>query len=262
MIKKLWLVYTHKMGIKSVSVVVPAYQQEKNIYSNLKEISSVLEKTHYPYELICVVDGQKADKTLEEALSFAKGKKPIKVLGYDENKGKGYAVRLGMSEARGEVVGFIDSGGDIKPSAIPTLIEYFQKYQADIVVGSKRHPHSKVSYSWQRKVISLVYFLLVRLLFNLQIRDTQAGIKFFRQQVLKKILPKLLVNRFAFDIEMLSVAQSLGFEKIYEAPIEVKLEFKGGSNITNQKFLKTIFQMIIDTLSTLYRLRISKYYSR
>lgn len=243
-----------------ISVIVPAYKQEKTIVGNLKRIKNVLDQLRYPTELICVVDG-KIDKTFQKALRFAKTQKNVQVIGYETNKGKGYAVRFGMARSHGRIVAFIDAGMDINPNGLSMLLEHFEWYNADIIIGSKRHPVSHVSYPWQRKILSLGYQLLIRLLFGLKVRDTQVGMKFFRREVLEKVLPRLLVKAFAFDIEVLSVAHCLGFKRIYEAPVEIKLKFGGTSTVTSRKFLRTVFSMLIDTLAVFYRLRILNYYS-
>jgi hypothetical protein len=101
---------------------------------------------------------------------------------------------------------------------------------------------------------------MVRLLFDLRIRDTQVGLKVFRREVLEKVLPRLLVKAYAFDIEILSVANYLGFKRIYEAPVEIRLDFGGGSVLTSQKFLRTLMYMMLDTMAVFYRLKIRKYY--
>ena len=105
------------------------------------------------------------------------------------------------------------------------------------------------------------YQFLVLLLFGLKVRDTQVGMKFFKREVLEKVLPRLLVKRFAFDVEILAVASSLGYKRIYEAPVGIKLRFGGASTITSQKFLRTVFAMLLDTLAIFYRLKILGYYS-
>lgn len=246
--------------IQLISVIVPAYKQESTIAYNLKRIHDVLEKLRYPSELICVIDG-KIDQTFDRAALFAKKYPSIKVIGYETNKGKGYAVRFGMAASKGDVVGFIDSGIDLNPNGLSILLEHFEWYNADIIVGSKRHPVSKVEYPWQRKVLSFGYQMLVFLLFGLNIKDTQVGMKFFKREVLEKVLPRLLVKAFAFDIEMLAVAHYLGYKRIFEAPAEIKLKFGVSSTVTSHKFLRTVFAMLVDTLAVFYRLRILGYYS-
>lgn len=245
--------------IKLISIIVPAYKQEKTIVHDLKRIKDVLDKLRYPTELICVADGR-VDETFDRAKKFAKNNPNIHVIGYDTNKGKGYAVRYGMAASKGDIVGFIDSGMDINPNGLSLLLEHFEWYEADIIVGSKRHPVSKVYYPWQRKILSIGYQLIVWMLFGLNIKDTQVGMKFFKREVLEKVLPRLLVKAFAFDVEILAVANSLGYSRIYEAPIEIKLKFGGTSTVTSQRFIRIVLAMLIDTLAVFYRLRILNYY--
>lgn len=248
------------MEIKLISLIVPAYRQEETIAKDLKRIKNVLDKLRYQTELICVIDG-KVDNTFANAQEFAKKYPNVKVVGFDTNKGKGYAVRFGMAESRGDIIGFIDSGMDLNPNGLSMLLEHFEWYNADIIVGSKRHPASKVDYPWQRRILSIGYQLLVWLLFGLKVRDTQVGMKFFKRGVLEKVLPRLLVKHFAFDVEMLTVANYLGFKRIYEAPIDIRLNFGGVSTLTSQRFFRTVISMLLDTLAVFYRLRILNYYS-
>ncbi|MBI2021328.1 glycosyltransferase [Candidatus Daviesbacteria bacterium] len=242
-----------------VSVILPVYQQEKTIAYDLLKVKQVLDKLRYQTELICVVDGQ-VDQSYSRAQKVAKKYKNIKVVGYDTNKGKGYAVRFGIAKSKGEIIGFIDAGMDLNPNGLSMLLEHFEWYKADIIIGSKRHPVSKVKYPWQRRVLSLGYQLLTRILFGLKIRDTQVGMKFFRREVLEKILPRLLVKTYAFDIEILAVSHSLGYKRIFEAPVELNFR-KATSSITTQKYLRILFHMLWDTLAVFYRLKILGYYS-
>jgi glycosyltransferase involved in cell wall biosynthesis len=238
-----------------ISVIVPSFQKEKTIKKELETIGEVLEKLRYDFEIICVVDG-KIDRTFEMA---KKAKvRDLKVVGYKNNKGKGYAVRFGMARSRGDIIAFIDSGMDLNPNGLSMLLEHFEWYNADIIVGSKRHPASRVNYPLERRILSIGYQALVGLLFGLKVKDTQVGIKFFKRRVLEDVLPRLLVKRFAFDIEILSVANRLGYKRIYEAPIDLKFDNK--KSIVSKSLRQTLSSMLIDTLAVFYRLRILKYY--
>ena len=248
------------MEVKLLSLIVPAYKQEKTIVRDLRKIKGVLDKLRYPSELICVVDGN-ADGTLQKASGFAKKNNNVKAIGYDTNKGKGYAIRFGMAESKGDIVGFIDAGMDLNPNGLFMLLEHFEWYNSDIIVGSKRHPVSKVNYPWQRKILSMCYQFLVLLLFGLKVRDTQVGMKFFRREVLERVLPRLLVKAFAFDVEILAVANYLNYSRIFEAPVDIKLKFGGTSTVTSQRFMRTVMAMLIDTLAIFYRLKLLNYYS-
>ena len=247
------------MKVKLVSVIVPAYKQEKKIVKDLRNIYNILQKLRYKTEVICVVDG-KVDKTFDEAYKFAQRYKNIKVYGYDTNKGKGYAVRFGMAKSKGDVIAFIDAGMDLNPNGLSMCLEHFEWYNADIIIGSKRHPASRIDYPWQRRTLSIGYQILVRLLFGLNIRDTQVGMKFFRRAVLEKVLPRLLVKAFAFDIEMLAVSSYLGFKRIFEAPIELEMQLKA-STIASKGFVRIAWLMFLDTLAVFYRLQVLRYYA-
>lgn len=240
---------------RKLSVIVPAYKQSKTIKKDLENIDDTLSQglKDYDYEIICVVDGHD-DDTFKQAKKV-KSKK-VKILGYDANRGKGYAVRFGMARSKGELVSFLDAGMDISPKGIMMLMAHMEWYNADIIVGSKRHPVSRVNYPLFRHVLSIGYHFISKLLFGLSLTDTQSGIKIFKRKVLEKILPRLLVKRYAMDIEMLAVANHLGFKRIYEAPIEVTFDKK------NSKIKwDTILRMSWDSMAVFYRLKILNYYS-
>lgn len=242
------------MKIDLLSVIVPAYKQESTIVGDLKNIEEVLNQVRCDYEVICVVDG-KVDNTYKNAKKVKSSK--IKVIGYQENKGKGYAVRYGMARAKGDIIAFIDSGMDINPNALSMLLEHMIWYDSDVIVGSIRHSASKViGYPLKRHIYSVGYHFVVRLLFGLRITDSQRGIKIFKREVLEKVLPRLLVKRYAFDIEMLSVAHRLGFKRIHDGPVEMDARKLKYSNVK----ATTVLEMLIDTLAVFYRLNILKYY--
>ncbi len=241
-----------------LSVIIPAYKQQRTIIEDLTHIQEVLEQLRYDYEMIIVNDGS-PDKTFEKMEEFqnahAKPKSKIKLLTYAKNHGKGYAVRFGISKATGEYVAFIDSGMDLNPNGLSMLLEHMEWYKADIVVGSKRHLASKVEYPWYRRLYSLGYQLFCTILFGLKVKDTQTGLKIFKREVLQDVMPRLLIKAWAFDIEMLAVAHHLGYKKIYEAPVELRHNF---SNTSINK--RVVFNMLWDTAAVFYRMHILHYY--
>ncbi len=239
-----------------LSLIVPVYKQEKTIRRDIAAIVKTLSALPIPFEVIVVVDGD-VDKSFAEAKKVRS--QNVHVVGYKVNKGKGYAVRYGMAQSRGDIVGFMDAGGDLKPGGLVLMLDVMRWNDADIVVGSKRHALSKVQYPWIRRIISWVYQMLTRVLFHINVRDTQVGMKLYKRKVLSDVLPRLLVKQFAFDIEILAVAYHLGYRKIIEAPVE--LNFAGvSSSITSKSFWRIIFNTLRDTLAVFYRLRLRKYY--
>lgn len=242
-----------------LSVIVPAYRQEKTIKRDIKQIENSLKKLGRKFEVIVVVDGL-VDNTYKEVKSIASP--CIKIFSYLNNKGKGHAVRYGMLKAKGNIVGFMDAGMDINPNGLSMLLNHMEWYNADIIVGSKLHPVSKVVYPFERRVLSWGYRLLTRLLFGFQVKDTQVGLKFFRRRVIRDVLPRLVVKTYAFDIELLAVSYKLGYRRIYEAPVEIR--FKGNiiGSITSKDLWKVILLMLYDTLAVFYRLRVLRYYDK
>jgi len=246
---------------KSLSLIVPAYKQEKTIEQNIKKLDKTLSSLPYKYEIIVVVDGF-LDRTFEKAKVMEK--KNIKVLGYEKNRGKGYAVKMGVGKARGEVIGFMDAGMDINPLSIPLLLDLMNFHDAEIIIGSKLHPESKVQYPIIRKILSWGYRTLIEILFGLTVRDAQVGLKFFKRQIAKDVFRRIAVKRFAFDIEVLAVAMARGYVKIYEGPIELDFRNVNSSigSVASTNFWKVILLMLWDTLAVFYRLKILHYYDR
>jgi glycosyltransferase involved in cell wall biosynthesis len=247
-----------------LSVIIPAYRQESSIKKDIATIEATLRSITSHYEIIVVVDGMD-DKTYERAKESKSSK--VKIFGFEKNQGKGNAVRYGMLQAKGDVIGFIDGGMDINPNGLRMLLNHMEWYNAEIIVGSKLHPVSKVEYPIIRKILSWGYRVITRILFGFKIKDTQVGIKFFKRDVVKKVFPKLLVKRFAFDVEILAVAYNLGYTRIFEAPVEITLSGKStiGSNsftVLTRHFWKEIFYMLWDTFAVFYRIKIRNYYKK
>ena len=124
------------------------------------------------------------------------------------------------------------------------------------MIGSKRHPQSRVAYPKFRRFQSAIYQLVVKVLFNLDVRDTQTGLKLFRRNVLREALPLLAIKKFAFDLELLVVARQLGYRKVIEAPISLDYQFESTVN------LGSAWRVLWDTAAIFYRLRILRYYHR
>ena len=243
-------------NINFLSVVIPAYRQEKTIINDINSIYNVLSSLSYKFEIIVVVDGY-LDNTLKNVRRINKDN--VKAFGYEKNQGKGYAVKYGMLKAKGDVIGFIDAGMDVHPAGISILLDSMVWRNADIIIGSKLHPESKrINYPFFRQVLSWGYRNLTHILFGFSVKDTQVGLKFFKRDVVEKVFPKLLVKTLAFDVEILALANSFGFKKIYEGPVE--LNFNGGNSITSGNFWKIIILMLWDTMTVYYRLKILKLY--
>lgn len=241
-----------------LSVIIPSYGEQKTIQKDISRLVQELSEIRYPSEIIVVIDGKafSGDKSFDLAQELESSS--VRVFGYETNMGKGYAVRYGMARSKGDIIAFIDSGMEISANSLSLALEHLEWYKADIIVGSKRHPASRVYYPQSRRILSKGYQLLVWSLFGLKVRDTQVGMKLFRREVLEKVLPRLLVKRYAFDVEMLAVSYALGYKRIFEAPVEFSYNFDFDVNSAS---LKTIYNMLWDTFAVYYRLVIRRYYS-
>ena len=245
---------------KKLSVVVPAYNKALGLYDFLTSLTFELEKITPNYEVVVVDDGSQ-DATRLEAIRYKKengypGQK-VFVFDYPMNVGKGFALSFGFSKTTGDVIVFMDADLDLPPRQLQYYLKTFIKKNADIVIGSKRHPMAKVQYPLRRRMYSLVFQWMIRILFHLTVADTQVGMKVFRRDVLEQVIPRIVVKAFAFDLELLVVAHHLGYKRIIEVPADLRYKHFG-STISPI----AIKNMIQDTLAIFYRKHILKYYMR
>ena len=239
---------------KSVSIVMPAFNESQYIVGNLREVVQTFSRYGCDFEVILVDDGSADNTYLHAARVLVEHPEHVRVIRYDMNRGKGNALIAGASCARGDYVAFLDADMDLHPSQLPVFFKILEARGADAVIGSKRHPDSDVEYPWIRHVYSAGYYTLVRMLFGLPLKDTQTGLKLFRRKVLADVLPRVLAKRFAFDIELLAIAHNLGY-RIVDAPVKISFNrpygrIRGGD----------IWRIFLDTLAIFYRLRILHYY--
>jgi glycosyltransferase involved in cell wall biosynthesis len=149
--------------------------------------------------------------------------------------------------ATGEYCLVIDADLQIKPIEIKTFIKLLDLYDADVVIGNKRHCYSNVEYPLRRRIVSYCYNLMNRIIFGISLRDTQCGFKLFKKSALDMVMDKVLVKRFAFDLEVM-VALHDNKVRIVDAPVYVEKSTSAGSvNAEN------IFNTLKDTLAVFVR---------
>lgn len=240
-----------------ISVIMPAYNEARHIVQNLLEVVETLAGFNYDFEVIVVDDGSPDKTYLEAAKLLSTHPERVRVVHYDENRGKGNALICGTSFAKGDYVVFLDADMDLHPSQLPVLFQIMDEQCADVVIGSKLHRASVVNYPRHRRAASWVYYGVIKILFGLPVKDTQTGLKVFKREALARIFPHILVKRFAFDIEVLANAHRLGY-KIVDAPIT--LEFQRGH--FGRIKPRDIYWVMLDTAAIFYRMHVLKYYDR
>jgi len=240
---------------RKLSILMPAYNEAPHIVPSVQETIRTMEQFGVEYEVIVIDDGSH-DGTFEQIRTLRAQHGRVIAVKNRENYGKGRALKKGFRYVTGDYVVFLDCDLDLHPEQIKDFFEVMRREDVDVVIGSKRHRRSKVAYSWSRRVISTVYFCLIKLLFGLPIQDTQTGLKVFRHEVLRRVFQKMLVKRYAFDLEILALAHHFRY-RIAQAPVTLKPQRR-----RDRIRLLDIYHTLWDTLAIFYRMRILHYYDR
>lgn len=201
-----------------ISVVIPAYNEERVIAPSLEEIHAWLASRGEPFEILPVDDGS-SDSTFEVSRRFAEGRPECRPLRNETNRGKGYSVRRGIEEARGEFVLFTDADLSTPIGETTKLIAALEA-GADVAIGSRDLPDSdvRVHQPWYRETMGRVFNRIVRVLVLRGFVDTQCGFKAFRRSTVRPLLPFLRIDRYSFDVEILFVAALWGLG-LREVPV-------------------------------------------
>jgi len=230
-----------------LSVIIPAYNEEKRLPKTLTEIDQYLRKQSYEYEIIVVNDGSK-DKTEEVLKNHISKIQNLKPINNKENHGKGYAVRQGMLEAAGEYRVFTDADNSTSIDQIEKMWPEFEK-GFEAVIGSRdiKGAVIAVPQPWIRRRLGDIFNLIVQIISGMWgIWDTQCGFKGLTKKAIEEIFPKCKMDKFAFDVEILVIAKKLGY-KIKEIPV----------TWINDPESKVNFKSMIDMLFEILRIRIN-----
>jgi len=240
---------------EKLSIVIPVYNEENAVERNLREVKATFDDFGCRYEIIVIDDGSK-DNSYQILEKLEKYIPNLIVKRNSKNFGKGRALKKAFKYTSGDLIVWLDADLDLHPYQIKTLYDIMVLNDADIVIGSKMHSNSKIDYPFTRKIISYLAYFLTVFLFDLPCHDTQTGIKLFKRKVLEEVFPRILVKKFAFDLEVLVNAHYLGFS-IVEAPIVLK-----NQRLYGRIGIQAIFSSLWDTLAVWYRMYILKYYDR
>jgi len=236
-----------------LSVIVPAYNEEKRLPKTLREIDKYLKKQDFESEIIVVSDGS-TDRTCEVVENLKSEIANLRLICEKINRGKGYGVKIGMLEAKGKYRIFTDADNSTPIDQIEKMWPEFEK-GFDIVIGSRDVKGAIIDppQPLYRRFLGEVFGFLTALILGLWgIKDTQCGFKCFTKEAVEKIFPKCKINRFAFDPEILILAKKMGF-KIKEIPVYWR------NDPESKVKLKSMIKMGIDLLKIRWNLISKKY---
>ena len=195
-----------------LSLIVPAFNEVRRIAATLESMRSYLDKQHYTWEIIVSADGE--DGTREAAAAWGKDDARLSVIGSPQRLGKGRGIRIGVQQAAGKIIGFVDA--DYKTPVeeiekiLPALAEGF-----DVVIGSRKVGESKIEVpqALYRRAGSAAFHAVMGTLLGLSdIKDTQCGFKFFQRDAAKTIFSHQRIDGYMFDVEILRLARLLGYK--------------------------------------------------
>lgn len=236
-----------------LSIVIPAYNEEKRLPRTLEEIDKYLSKQNFDYEIIVVNDGSK-DKTAEVVENCKLKIKNLILINNKINQGKGAVVKQGILEAKGDYRLFADADNSTSIDQIEKMWPEFEK-GFDIIIGSRDVKGAVLDppQGFFRKFVGKCFKIFRKIIIGLwEIQDTQCGFKGFTKRAAEEIFPKCRINRFAFDPEILLVGKKLGY-KIKEIPVHWK------NDPDSKVKLKSMVKMAIDLLKMRWNLITKKY---
>jgi len=202
-----------------LSIVIPAYNEEKRIKKTLDIIIDYFENKKLDFEIFIVNDGSK-DKTKEIIEEYSKKYKQVILLDNGKNRGKGYSVNHGVKKAQGQLILFSDAD-------LSTPIEEYDKLRRyidlgyDIIIGSRRikGANIKIKQPLHRRILGKGFGFIVSLITIKGIKDTQCGFKLFKKDIAKETFNLQKISGFSFDVEILYIAKKKFRAKIKEVPI-------------------------------------------
>lgn len=200
------------------SLIIPAYNESARLGSTLERVLAYVHAQGWNAEVIVVNDGSR-DNTAEIVKSFAAKNPILRLVENPGNRGKGYSVRNGMLNARGEILLFSDADLSSPIEEAPKLLAALDQ-GADIAIGSRwlRSETQTQRQPLHRQLFGRIFNLLLRLTLGLKFKDTQCGFKAFKQPAARIIFPLQKIERWGFDPEILFLARKFGF-KVKEIPV-------------------------------------------
>jgi dolichyl-phosphate beta-glucosyltransferase len=218
-----------------VSVVIPAYNEERRLPATVQGWRAFLAEQPYSAEVLVVDDGS-ADATATIAERAG-----AQVLRLEHNLGKGGAVRAGLLQARGGIVGYVDADMNVHPNHLPRALSVLAD-GADVIIGSRPLSEYAADEGLSRLIAGGLVQATRRVLVLPTLRDTQCGFKFFRRDIARRVFERCRIHSFAFDIEVLFIARKMG-ARIVEIP--VKTSYRAESTFDVRRHLPRLLGDIV-----------------
>lgn len=235
-----------------LSVIIPAYNEEKRIGKTLEDIDRYLKDKNYDYEILVVNDGSR-DTTSKVVSGCATAMPYVRVIDLKKNTGKGFAVAEGMRQARGQYKLFMDADNSTSIKNLDQFLPFLLKDGYDIVISSRRRPESKITIvqPWLRRFLGGMWRMIVSMLVPLHFSDPQNGFKLFKREAANFLFSKQTVERWAFDVEILALARKFQFN-IKEVGVEWR----------NEKGSTLALSGMMGMLKELFRIRMNLWKKR
>ncbi len=235
-----------------ISLCIPLYNEEKILSDTVKAVSSYMNQAFGDdCETVYINDGSTdSSQKILDGISDPR----VRVISYEKNRGKGYAVRRGMLAAEGEIVIFTDCDLAYGLEVVGDFCDALLKQEdTDLLIGSRAlHPEGYVGYSFWRKLISKIYMKVLSVFGGFRLSDSQSGIKGFRREMARRVFSVSEVDRFAFDMEAILLTKHFG-GKIEEYPVKII-----SNRPSSIHFFKDSFRMLRDVMKMKKRIKTMK----
>lgn len=219
-----------------ISVIIPAYNEEKTIERCFQRVYNVLSSKGYEFEIFLEQEGS-YDRTPLIIERIAREYDSVHSISFSERKGKGFGIKKCLEKSKGNIIVVLDADLEYPPEKIPEMVEKIMKGGADLVVAQR----VDVERSLLRKILSSIYRIILRILFGKDFLDPQSGLKAIRREVIDEIWP-IESDGFEIDSEILVKASKRGFSTTY---VPVKYVYRGSSRVN---VLRDPFKMLLSLL--------------
>jgi len=240
--------------MNSISVVIPTYNEKKRLPRTLENVVQFLSENFPGRSEIIISDGGSNDGTVEYVNEF-RSLVPIKLVSQKIREGKGAGVKKGMLHASRDFVLFMDADNSTNISQLKKLDQFTDEYQ--VIIGSRyAGKEITVKQSFARRIVSRVGHFIIKILTKLDINDTQCGFKLFSNRAVKTIFPRQQSKGWGFDVEILMLAQKMGFE-IKEVPVVWR--DTEGSHLRGVGALFATFSEVVNIAKNVRSLKLEDY---